>query len=209
MGKLVAVEFLSLDGVIQAPGSSSEDPDGFEHGGWTRRHFGEHGRNLTACLVATDALLLGRRTYEIFADYWPTVTDPNDDIATALNCRPKYVASTTLEKGDWAPTTVIAADLFREVAALKQRHRGILVIGSSALVQQLFAHGLVDELHLWLHPVVLGGGKRLFADDRRLHQMRLVESKTTGTGLVLLTYTSAYAPGAPVGRSNLSTLEIV
>jgi dihydrofolate reductase len=209
MGKIVAVEFLSLDGVMQAPDTTAEDRREFEHRGWARRHVADHGRSLPALLAAADALLLGRRTYEQFAAYWPTVTDPNDSIATALNGLPKYVVSTTLEQGSWPPTTVISSELATQVAALKQHHRGILIVGSATVVQELFAQGLVDELQLWLHPVVLGGGKRLFSDDRRLRQMRLVDSRTTGNGLVQLTYTSAYAAGAPVGRAALNALDIV
>ncbi len=179
-----------MDGVIQGPGHPDEDPDGgFEHGGWTAPFFGEHRRYIRESLNAADAFLLGRVTYQIFAAYWPTVTDENDDIARALNKLPKYVVSTTLNEVQWYATTVINGNVAEEVAKLKEQPgKGIFVIGSSELAQTLMQHHLVDEYHLWLHPIVLGSGKRLFRDGAPTTTLRLVDSKTTSSGLVILTY---------------------
>jgi dihydrofolate reductase len=191
---LVVVEYVSLDGVIQAPGHAGEDRDGgFAHGGWTGRFMADHRRYNSQLFPAAGAFLLGRRTYEIFAAYWPTVTDERDQIARALNSRPKYVVSATLREADWPGTTVLAGDVAGQVATLKQEPGGpVLVLGSSQLAHMLLAHDLVDEYQLWLHPVVLGGGKRLFGGsgaDRA--DLRLAGSMTTGNGLVILTYQRA------------------
>ena len=137
--------------------------------------------------------MLGRRTYEIFAAYWPTVTDDTDQIARALNTRPKYVVSATLGEAAWPGTTVLTGDVAGQVVKLKQEPGGpVLVLGSSQLVPALLAHDLVDEYQRWLHPVVLGGGKRVFNGSRgnRL-DLRLVDSTTTSSGLVILTYQRA------------------
>jgi dihydrofolate reductase len=191
---LVVVEYVSLDGVIQAPGHASEDGDGgFAHGGWTGRFMADHRRHNSQLFPAAGAFLLGRRTYEIFAGYWPTVTDETDEIAHALNSRPKYVVSTTLREAAWPGTRVLAGDVAGQVAKLKREPGGpVLVLGSSTLVPTLLANDLIDEYQLWLHPVVLGSGKRLFegSDGDRV-DLRLVDSTTTGDGLVILTYRRA------------------
>jgi dihydrofolate reductase len=188
---LIVVEYVSLDGVIQAPGHAGEDrDDGFAHGGWTGGFMADHRRYNTQLFPAAGAFMLGRRTYEIFAAYWPTVTDEKDQIAHALNSRPKYVVSTTLREAAWPGTTVLTGDVAGQVATLKQEPGGpVLVLGSSQLVSALLAHDLVDEYQLWLHPVVLGGGKRLFggSDGHRV-DLRLVDSMTTAGGMVILTY---------------------
>ena len=193
MRRVVVVEYVSLDGVIQAPGHSEEDPEGrFEHGGWTGPFMDDHRRYLSEEFQAAGAFLLGRRTYEIFAAYWPTVTDEEDEIARALNSLPKYVASTTLEEARWDGTTVIKSDVAKEIAKLKEQPgRDILVVGSSGLAQTLMHHDLVDEYRLWLHPVVLGSGKRLFREGAPATTLRLVDTKTTSSGLVILTYEPA------------------
>lgn len=192
MRTLVVVEYVSLDGVIQAPGHAGEDPDGgFAHGGWTGPFMAEHRRYNSRLYPTASGFLLGRRTYEIFAASWPTVTDPADRIAHALNTRPKYVASTTPFQPTWPATTVLTGDVADQVAKLKQQpgeSGPLLAVGSAQLAQTLLAHDLVDEYQLWLHPVVLGSGKRLF-DDRV--DLRLVDSTTTGGGLVILTYQPA------------------
>jgi dihydrofolate reductase len=190
MRKLVVLEYVSLDGVIQAPGHAGEDPaGGFEHGGWTAPFMGDHRRYGAESFHAADAFLFGRLTYEIFADYWPTVTDPADDIARALNTRPKYVASTSLTDPAWAGTTVLGGELAAEVAKLRsQPGREVLVVGSSQLVQTLMANGLVDEYRLMVHPIVVGGGKKLFRDGAAITPMQLVDLRATASGLVLLTY---------------------
>jgi dihydrofolate reductase len=191
--RLAVVEYVSLDGVVQAPGHAGEDPEGgFAHGGWTGPYMADHRRYNSLLFPTAGAFLFGRRTYEIFAEYWPTVTDESDRIAGALNSRPKYVASTRLRDPTWAGTTILTGDVGEEVGKLKEQPGDpILVVGSANLAQTLLAHDLVDEYQLWLHPVVLGGGKRLFDSRDRDHgllELRLVDSTTTGGGLVILTY---------------------
>jgi dihydrofolate reductase len=190
MRKLIAIEYVSLDGVIQAPGHSREDLEGgFASGGWTGPFMADHGRYNSESFQTAGAFLLGRLTYEIWATYWPTVTDPDDQIAHALNTLPKYVASSTLKNAEWRGTTVLAGDLPAEVARLKdQAGKPIFVIGSSGLAQTLMQHKLVDEFQLWLHPIVLGSGKRLFREDGPTTPLALVDAKTTAGGLVILTY---------------------
>jgi dihydrofolate reductase len=190
MRRLILVEYTSLDGVIQAPGHAAEDPEGgFSFGGWAGPYMDDHGRYNTESFQAAGAFLLGRLTYDIWAPYWPTVTDERDEIAGALNGLPKYVASTTLSEPDWEGTTVIGGDVPSEVAELKQGSgKPILAIGSSGLAQTLMGHDLVDEYQLWLHPVVLGSGKRLFRDGGPMRELKLVDSRTTTSGLVILTY---------------------
>jgi dihydrofolate reductase len=191
MRRLTLIEYVSLDGVVQAPGHAREDLDGgFAHGGWTGPFMNDHGRYMQEALSTMGALLLGRVTYEIWAGYWPTVTDPADEIARMLNAVPKYVASTTLRHGSWPQTTVIA-DVGGEVGSLKQQPgKDIVVMGSSELSQALMAHDLVDEYRLMLHPVVLGAGKRLFRDGARMSRLQLVDATTT-SGLATLTYRPA------------------
>ncbi len=193
MRKVVVVEYVSVDGVIQAPGHPGEDLEGgFEHGGWTGPFMNDHRRYLSEEFQAAGAFLLGRRTYEIFAAYWPMVTDEEDEIARALNSLPKYVASTTLDDAKWEGTTVIKSDVAEEVAKLKEQPgRDMLVVGSSGLAQTLMRHNLVDEYRLWVHPIVLGSGKRLFREGVPATTLRLVDTKTTSSGLVILTYQSA------------------
>lgn len=190
MRRVVVVEYVSLDGVMQAPGHAGEDSEGgFEHGGWTGPFMAEHGRYMSDRFRAAGAFLFGRLTYEIWAEYWPTVTDERDDIAGALNSLPKYVASTTLREPTWTGTTVLSADVPGEVAALKEQPgRDLFVFGSSGLTRTLMDHGLVDEYQLWVHPVVLGGGKRLFDERAPTTSFKLVDAVTTQGGLVGLTY---------------------
>jgi dihydrofolate reductase len=189
MSKLIVIEYMSLDGVIQGPGHAGEDPEGgFEAGGWTGPMMPDHRRYNTESFQTAGAFLLGRRTYEIWADYWPKVTDESDLIALALNRQPKYVASATLKEATWEGTTIIR-DVAAEVPRIKSRPgRPIFVMGSSGLAQTLMAHRLVDEYQLWLHPVVIGRGKRLFREGGPGAQLRLVDSRTSAGGLVILTY---------------------
>lgn len=197
MSILTATMFLSLDGVIQAPGLPDEDRSGgFELGGWQVPYFDEDLMRLAAERFAqADAFLLGRRTYETFAAYWPNVEDPTDPIATPLNRLPKYVASRTLDTVHWHNSTLLAGDVVEAVAALKRRPgREIQVHGSAALLQTLMRHNLVDEYLLWIYPVVLGGGKRLFPEGCAPGAMKLIDSRTTGSGAVALTY----RPAGPV-----------
>jgi dihydrofolate reductase len=200
--ELVVVEYVSLDGVVQAPGHVAEDPSGgFMQGGWTGPWMADHRRYNDDLFQTAGGFLLGRLTYDIWADYWPTVTDEHDQIATALNANPKYVASTTLEDPAWAGTTVIR-DLAAEVPRLKQQPgKPILVLGSASVAQSLAEHGLVDEYQLWVHPVVLGAGKRLFADGRTT-DLRLLDSRTTAGGLCILTFETEPAGGPQVELSD-------
>ena len=192
MSRIAVIEYTSLDGVIQGPGHAGEDPDGgFQQGGWTGPFMAEYGHYLSPLFQAAGAFLLGRLTYDIWARYWPTVTDESDQIARALNTRPKYVASATLKEPAWDGTTVLR-DVPGEVARLREQPgQPILLMGSSALAQSLMAHGLVDEYQLWVHPVVLGGGKKLFRHGGPAISLRLAGSTTTAGGLVILSYESS------------------
>ena len=195
MSKLVVTEMVSLDGVMQAPGGPSEDTaGGFAHGGWVAPHFDEQlGSLAVEGALRPDALLLGRRTYEIFAAHWPRVTG-DDPIAAKLNTMPKYVASRTLEVVEWNNSTLIRGDVAEAVAELKEAPGGeILVYGSGNLVQTLLANDLVDEFALWVFPVLLGAGKRLFAEGTRPVGLELADSVTTGSGVAMHTYRRAGA----------------
>jgi dihydrofolate reductase len=163
MGTLTVQTFLTLDGVLQAPGGPDEDREsGFAHGGWQGPFFDEtSGAGILAGWQAADALLLGRRTYDIFAGYWPTA--PADDSFTELiNALPRYVVSRSLTEASWPGTTILRS--VEDVAATKDRHDDLIVSGSGDLIQSLLTAGLVDRLDLWLYPVALGQGKRLFGD---------------------------------------------
>lgn len=191
MPKLVVNTFLTLDGVMQAPGDPQEDMEGgFTHGGWQMPYFdADAGKIMDEYIAAIEALLLGRKTYQIFAAYWPTA--PTDDtIAKKFNSIPKYVVSTTLDKAEWKNSTLIKRNVPEEIAKLKrQPGSGILsVTGSGKLAQTLMKHNLVDEYELWIHPLVLGSGKRLFEDGGSLSNLKLVNTRTTGSGISILTY---------------------
>ena len=190
MRKLVVIEFLSLDGVMQAPGAPDEDTEGgFQHGGWQLPYFDDVlGASASEGMATTDAYLLGRKTYEIMAAYWPTAPD-DDPFAGHLNNMRKYVASTTLQEVEWQSSTLIEGDVAQEVAKLKEQPgENIAVLGSGDLVQTLIKYDLVDEYSLTLSPIVLGSGKRLFRDTDQPVRLELVDSKTTSTGSLLLTY---------------------
>jgi dihydrofolate reductase len=192
MRKVIANEFMSLDGVVQAPGGADEDTSGgFEHGGWHLRYFDELSQKwVLESIVEAGGFLLGRRTYEIFAAYWPKAPEEEEVIAQPLNTKPKYVASTTLTKPlEWQNSTVLQGDVAEAVAALKQEDGAdVHVIGSAELVRTLIEQGLVDELRLMIDPVTLGGGKRIFRDDGLLRPLRLVHGEVTTTGAILATY---------------------
>jgi dihydrofolate reductase len=196
-GKLTLTTFLTLDGVMQAPGAPDEDRSGnFQHGGWLVPYFGEDmGRIVTDAFAKADAFLLGRRTYEIFAAHWPRVTDPKDAVAAALNRLPKYVASKSLKDAEWKGSTVIRGDIAKHVAELKERYpREIQVHGSGDLAQTLIAKDLVDEYHLWFYPVVLGTGKRLFGSGAVPAALTLTDSRRTNSGVVINSYRRAGKP---------------
>jgi dihydrofolate reductase len=196
MGTLTVTEFLTLDGVAQAPGAPEEDPEsGFTHGGWQAPYDDdETGDVMFQQAQEMDALLLGRKTYDIFAGYWPTA--PAEIPFTGLlNRVPKYVASRTLSDPlPWAGSSVLAGDLAQDVNALKERHEHVHVIGSLDLVQSLQRLGLVDAWHLWIYPLVLGTGKHVFEAGAAPNALRLTASKTYARGVMQLTYEPAGVP---------------
>jgi dihydrofolate reductase len=194
MRKVVVGTFLSLDGVMQAPGGPDEDREGgFPHGGWLVPYYDERlVEIMTEWTIRAGAFLLGRKTYEIFAGSWPNSTDPADKIATALNTRPKFVASRSLAKVEWQNSSLLKGDVAGDVATLKAQGGGeIQVHGSGNLVQTLLKHDLVDTLRLWHFPVVIGTGKRLFGEGTIPASFRLVDTQLTTTGAVLHVYERA------------------
>ena len=191
MRKLVVDTFTTLDGVMQAPGGPDEDRDGgFRHGGWLVPYFDEKFVEImTDWTKRAGAFLLGRKTYEIFAGSWPKSTDPADEIAMALNTRPKFVASRTLDTLAWNNSHLLKGDVAEEVAKLKAQEGGeIQVHGSSNLIQTLLKHDLVDTLRIWQFPVTLGTGKRLFGEGTIPRSFRLVDTQLNTTGAVLHDY---------------------
>jgi dihydrofolate reductase len=197
MAKLTITTFLTLDGVMQAPGGPDEDTSGgFRHGGWVVPHFDDElGAFMDEVFGRVDAFLLGRGTYDIFASHWPHVTDASDPIASRLNALPKYVATTTRTPAQltWKGSTPVR-DVVPAVAELKPRYdRELQVHGSPGLAQTLIAHDLVDEYNLILFPVVVGSGKRLFGAGAVPGGLELLRSRTTGAGVVITTYARAGA----------------
>jgi dihydrofolate reductase len=194
MRKVIVNEWLTLDGVAQAPGDMDEDTDGgFKLGGWHMRFIDDLARKWTVETIGgAGGFLLGRRTYEIFASYWPNAPDEEQAVAQPLNTLPKYVATRTLtEPLEWAHSTVLKGDVGEAVTALKKEDgNDLLVIGSLDFVQTLFDHGLVDEFRLMIDPVVVGGGKRLFREDGLLRSLDLLDLQTTDTGAIIATYAS-------------------
>lgn len=190
MRQLTVIEFVTLDGVMQGLGSPDEDRDGgFDHGGWGAPYGDEVlGRKAGEGVAGTTAYLLGRRTYQKMAAFWPGVPDENP-IAAHLNATPKYVVTKTLSELKWTGSHVIDGDVIESVNALKRDGDGtIAVLGSGVLVQALITNELIDEYRLFLHPLVLGAGKRLFAQTSRPLPMRLLDCTPTTTGVLLLTY---------------------
>lgn len=190
MRQLVVGTFLTMDGVMQAPGGPDEDREGgFEHGGWLVPYFDDRFLGImTEWTLRAGAFLLGRKTYEMFAGSWPNA-DPEDPVAAALNTRPKFVASRTLSRLDWNNSTLLQGDVADAVRALKAQDGGeIQVHGSGELIQTLLRHDLVDALRLWQFPVVVGGGKRLFGHGSIPRSFRLTESHQTEPGAVLHVY---------------------
>jgi dihydrofolate reductase len=196
MGKLIVTEFVTLDGVAQAPGSPDEDRDGgFKHGGWQGPLADqESGGVIFEQATSMDALLLGRRTYEIFADYWPGAPQEMP-FTRLLNAVPKYVASRTLAGSlAWQGSTLVGGDLADNINALKERHDEVHVIGSLDLLQSLLRFGLVDRMSLWVYPLLLGSGKQVFADGTVPTALCLTESVTYPSGTLHLTYETAGVP---------------
>jgi dihydrofolate reductase len=196
MGKLIVTEFVTLDGVAQAPGGPDEDLDrGFRHGGWQAPLLDqESGRVMFEKARSMDALLLGRRTYDIFANYWPKAPE-EIPFTGLLNGVSKYVASRTLAGPlAWEGSTLLAGDFAESITALKERHHEVHVIGSLDLVQSLLRFGLVDRMNLWLYPLLLGSGKQVFADGTVPTALRLTEAVTYPNGTLQLVYETAGVP---------------
>jgi len=195
MPKIIADEWMTLDGVVQAPGDPDEDRSGgFRHGGWHIPYFDDLSQEwVVEYLNEAGAFLFGRRTYEILAGYWPNASEEERAVAEPLNTKPKHVASTTLtEPLDWEGASLLQGDLAEAVSALKEEDGGdIHVIGSAELVRALLEHDLVDGLNLMIDPLAVGGGKSIFPDDGALRPMRLVRSEVTTTGAILATYARA------------------
>jgi dihydrofolate reductase len=194
MRKVIVNEFLTLDGVMQAPGGEDEDRrGGFDKGGWQMPYLDDVARGaILSAMAEAGGFLLGRRTYEIFAAYWPNASEEEAPVAGPLNSLPKYVASTTLtDPLEWQNSTVLQGDVPEAVAALKREPgKDVHVIGSGVLVQTLMKHDLVDEYRLMINPLVLGGGRRLFRGGDAT-KLRLVDSKTTSTGVLIVSYQPA------------------
>jgi dihydrofolate reductase len=184
MGRIVVTEFVSLDGVMEDPGGAED----FEHGGWSFEFSrGEEGDKFKLDeAFESEALLLGRVTYEGFAEAWPS---REGEFADKFNNMPKYVVSSTLQEPEWNNSTVLKGDVVEEISKLRQAVEGDIVVhGSARLVQTLLEHDLVDELRLMVFPVVLGSGKRLFGDTNDKKPLRLADSKMVGDGVAILTY---------------------
>ena len=195
--RLTLHTFLTLDGVMQAPGGPDEDRDGdFTHGGWSFPYGdADFGTAMTGWFEHASAFLLGRKTYEIFSAYWPLVTDPGNPIAAKLNALPKYVASATLTSADWQNSSILAGDVVAEAAKLKEQPGDELQVhGSGGLAHTLIDHDLIDEYRLLFFPVHLGSGKKLFREGARAAALRLTGATTTGAGVVIATY----QPAGPV-----------
>ncbi|MGQ0702200.1 MAG: dihydrofolate reductase family protein [Gemmatimonadales bacterium] len=203
MRKLVVGTFLTLDGVMQAPGGPDEDPSGgFKHGGWAAPYFDDMMMGaMTEWIERAGGLLLGRHTYEIFAAHWPYVTG-DDPIAAKLNQLPKYVASRSLDRAGWRNSTLLEGDLEQEVRTLKAQPGGELQVhGSGNLIQTLLRHQLVDEFRLWFLPLVLGIGKRLFAEGTIPASLELVETRTSTTCVTFQVY-------RPIGKPAYGSFEL-
>lgn len=195
MRKLVVGTFVTLDGVMQGPGGPEEDRSGgFEHGGWLVPYFDEAmGEVVVRNTQRADGVILGRKTYEIFAAHWPHIGD-DDPIAAKLNRVPKYVASRTLKRLEWKNSTLLEGDVAQGIERLKREGDGELqVTGSADLIQTLLGHNLVDEFWLFVFPLVLGKGKRLFGDGTMPTGLELLETRSYKTGVMLQAYRKAGA----------------
>lgn len=188
------IEHISLDGVIQAPGGPEEDPEGFAHGGWSAPHSGpEGGKAIMAAHGDAFDLLLGRRTYDIFAGFWPKA--PKSPMADGLNAATKYVATHTPKTLAWGPAEDLGADIVVGVRRVKEKSGPQLIVwGSSTLTPVLLEHGLADELMLLVFPVLLGVGKRIFAEGTPPREFKLVSTKAAASGVII----STYKPNGPL-----------
>ena len=197
MPKIIVNAFLTLDGVMQAPGGPDEDREGgFLHGGWQAPYVDEvMGRLVTQGFADADGFLLGRKTYDIFANYWPKITDPENTIATALNARPKHVVSRSLERVAWNNAALLRGDVVAELRSLREQPgRSVQTWGSTDLLQTLLKNDLIDEYRLFIFPLVLGTGKRLFGTGTVPMALKQLESVTSGKGA---TYHRFGRGGAP------------
>lgn len=205
MRKIIVGAFVSLDGIMQAPGGPDEDPTGgFAHGGWVAVPWDDSmGEAMGALFAEPFDLLLGRKTYDIFAAHWPYSDE--EPIASQFNAATKFVATTSTQPLAWQNSVAINGDVPAEIARLKQEDGPTLIVqGSTVLIQTLLSHGLVDEFRLLIFPLVLGSGKRLFGDGAMAEALKLVASKTSSTGVVMVTYlpdgdvrTGSFAPEQP------------
>ncbi len=192
MRKLVVSTFITLDGVMQAPGGTEEDPSGgFAYGGWSFNYWDDMmGQVMGEFMAKPSELLLGRKTYEIFAAHWPYIKD--DPVADKLNSVKKYVVSRTLDEASWNNSTLVTGDVAQAVRSLKeQKGHEIQVHGSGNLIQTLLKHDLIDEFRLWIFPVTVGKGKRLFGEGTQPAGLKLIDSKTSTTGVIIATYEPA------------------
>jgi dihydrofolate reductase len=193
MSRIVVLNHITLDGVMQGPGRPEEDTrDGFEHGGWSMADNDDvMGQVMGVRLAESGGLLLGRRSYEDMLGYWNTTDSPFKD---ALNNAPKYIASHTSEPLSWPNSTLLTGDVPKAVSELKKKPGGDLhIMGSGVLIQSLMPHGLIDEYVLLIHPLVLGSGHKLFQDGSPLTRLRLVDSVATTKGVMIATYQLAEA----------------
>jgi dihydrofolate reductase len=190
--RIILSDFMSLDGVVQAPGGREEDTDGgFAHGGWSMPYFDVEamGSAIGEAMAGTEALLFGRRTWQVMAAAWPGRA--GDPFADRMNAIPKYVASRTLTQADltWSGSSLLPADALGAVRELRARDgAGVQVMGSASLAAQLVEHDLVDEYRLMIEPILLGGGKRLFPDDGRARPLELISTTRADTGVLICTY---------------------
>jgi dihydrofolate reductase len=195
--KLMVQEWVTLDGVVQAPGMKDEDRSGgFEHGSWSLPYFEDTSMKwVVDNLNEAGGFVLGRRTYELFAGHWPNASEEEQPMAQPLNSKPKFVATKTLtEPLEWENSTILPGDVAKAVADLKEEDGDhLLVIGSAELVKTLVDHDLVDEFRMMIDPLVIGGGKRLFPEDGALNELKLIDSETTKTGAILATYAATEA----------------
>ena len=201
MRRIISATFISMDGIMQAPGGPTEDPvNGFTLGGWTATYWDEvMGKVMGENFMKPFDLLLGRKTYEIFEAYWPRQSEDNP-IARTLNAAKKHVASRTLKSLQWNNSSLLGGDIVAAITALKgQSGHDLQIIGSGNLIQTLQAASLIDEYNVWTYPVVLGHGKRLFENGARPCALRLVASKVATTGVVMCTY-------VPAGEIKLGTI---
>jgi dihydrofolate reductase len=211
--KLTINMFITLDGVAQGPGGPTEDTSGgFTRGGWVIPYIdADFGRIMTAQFQSASAFLYGRRTFQAMAAHWPAVNDPDDIVAAKMNGCPKYVASNSLTSTDWAGTRILAGDVVAQIRALKaQPGNDLQVHGSPGLAQTLLRHALVDEFRLWVFPVVLGSGKRLFAEGVVPMALTHVETELTSLGVAVHVYRPSGAPaqGTVVVKDGASVAQV-